>query len=229
MKTNLIYLIVLISLALYVRCEINKTIGLSLFKGENNLLYTYVEVGQPAQKVKLLVDILSVSSWIAGAKCTWFYNYVAGNVTTFFEDKSNTIVMTGIKENSKKELSRYIAEGNVSYDFLSLDSGLNVKNNDSQNITLSFVLASYFISDLPINGILAFDKVNENFIKKNTSKTLLDELFIKGHISKRIFYINGTNNSLILGDYPSYFYNSHSSGYNYSSCSTVKTAPANIK
>jgi hypothetical protein len=210
---NVIYLI-LTYILFNFNFSFSKEITLTLFK-ENGLFFIPLSIGSPLQKVKLIVDLLSNSTWVASSKCSWFYMYVADNTTMYLEDKSTSLLVSPVHKESRKEAYILKGEGSVSYDYFFLGS-------NSSEFNHSFILANYFISEIPSNGVLGLDKANSSVYTNSSSDgdvlPLLDSLYLNKMIDKKILSINTTNNIMTLGEYPSIPIGSL---YNYSTCSNT--------
>ena len=210
---NVIYLI-LTYILFNFNYSFSKEITLTLFK-ENGLFFIPLSIGSPLQKVKLIVDLLSNSTWVASSKCSWFYMYVADNTTMYLEDRSTSLLVSPVHKESRKEAYILKGEGSVSYDYFFLGS-------NSSEFNHSFILANYFISEIPSNGVLGLDKANSSVYTNSSSDgdvlPLLDSLYLNKMIDKKILSINTTNNIMTLGEYPSIPIGSL---YNYSTCSNT--------
>lgn len=189
---------------------------------ESGYYFVNVSVGTPQQNIVLMLDILSNSTWVAGSKCSWFYGYVAENMSMFTESKSSSLAVSNVSISSRKELSRIKAEGFASSDYFTVA-------NSSVGL-FNFVLADYYLSDIPANGLFGFDKgdtthYNSSKIKMMNANSfmMLDSLYENRVISIRVFYINNSKSSLTLniGDYPII-------NTNYSTCTNQNLTYENV-
>lgn len=207
---NLIFTYILLTF----QYSFSEEITLNLFK-ENGLFFIPISIGNPSQKINLIVDLLSNSTWIAGSKCSWFYMYIANNTTMYLEDKSTSLLITSNHIESRKEAYIFKGEGSIAYDNFLFNPKINSFNH-------SFIIANYFISEIPSNGVLGLEKGNNSTNLNSSSNgeaiSLIDSLYMSNIVNKKVFSINTTDNIMILGEYPSVPNKIH---YNYSTCSNI--------
>ena len=212
---NIYYLFVIVTLFSLIIKSSLITLPLS---NESGFYFLNLNLGTPEQSIKLLVDIISNSTWIAGSKCSWFYGYVADKIPMFDEKNSTSLIISNVSLTSRKEMSRFRAEGNLSSDYFTIIQGL-------RKLNCNFILANYFLSDVPSNGVIGFDK-SDNLNNSNpTNFMFIDKLFEKGEITNKIFYINNTNYpTLNIGEYP----NNMNNFSNYSTCTNQNLTFDNV-
>lgn len=188
---------------------------------ENSYLFANFDVGTPPQRVKLLVDLLSNMTWIAGKNCIFYYQFNAENETVFVEENSKSMNISNTNVQTRRESLRFKAKGVLAEDVI---RGLL---KQGEIFSFSFGLADYYLSDVSSNGILGLEKgliLHKNSTDFNSSLLIVDSLYNRKIISKDVFYFNNTDLTLTFGKYP---YDDTNKTFNYSKCSNFNITPEN--